>query len=172
MKAAPGFKKLTIATLLANMFILVGVGNATGFLLIAEIILPGTINNVKFTLNGDYDSLLATAALLSFCGQLFYAGSMFIPKYSHRIVVIGAGMLFTYTGIFYLTDNFSSDNFSIMALITAVPFVCLSLVLLYNMASRYPLSVVHVRSSVRNTDESDYIHQKQLSPYEHENIPS
>lgn len=137
MKPAKGFKRLTVFTLLANMLILVGIGNSTGFLVLAELILPITIRDISFSTEASYGQLLVASAVLSFIGQVFLVVSLFNRLFLNRIVLVSCGLLFMYAGIFYLTNNFSNDNFSLTGLITAMPFACVSVVLIYNMASRY-----------------------------------
>lgn len=137
MKPAKGFKRLTVFTLLANMLILVGIGSSTGFLVLAEFILPITIRDISFSTEASYHQLLVAAALLSLIGQIFLFITLFHQRFLNRIVLVSCGLLFMYAGVFYLTNNFSNDNFSLTGLITAMPFACVSVVLIYNMASRY-----------------------------------
>lgn len=137
MPASKTIKQLIIWTLLTNMLILVGLGNGTGFMIIVEaILLPLILKyGLYFTLTNGYTQLLPTAALFSLIGQILLISGFFKSKKLRGAFIILAGIAFMYIGLAYLTINAQNDNESLTGLVTAVPFACVSVLLLYQIVS-------------------------------------
>lgn len=128
---------MVIWALLTNMLVLVGLGNGTGFMIIVEaIFIPLILNdNFYFSLSDTYTQLLPTAAMLTLIGQLLLGLSLFRKSKLNQTLLVITGLLFTYAGLLYLTINAGHDNESLTGLITAIPFMCVSVLILYTTIS-------------------------------------
>ena len=143
MQANRNIKRMIIWALLTNMLILVGLGNGTGFMIIVEaIFIPLILNDsFYFSLSDTYAQLLPTAALLSLIGQILLALSLFRKSKLSQALLVITGLLFTYGGLLYLTINAGQDNEALTGLITAVPFICVSVLILYATISSYAYKI-------------------------------
>lgn len=130
---------MVIWALLTNMLILVGLGNGTGFMIIIEaIFVPLVLNdNFYFSLSDTYAHLLPTAAMLSLIGQILLGISLFKKSKLSLASLVISGLLFAYGGLLYLTVNAGQDNESLTGLITAVPFVCVSVLIIHTIINGY-----------------------------------
>ncbi len=143
MQANRNIKRMAIWALLTNMLILVGLGNGTGFMIIVEaIFIPLILNDsFYFSLSDTYAQLLPTAAMLSLIGQILLGISLFRKTKLSQALLVITGLLFAYGGLLYLTINAGQDNESLTGLITAVPFVCVSVLILYTTISGYAYKI-------------------------------
>jgi hypothetical protein len=134
---------MVIWALLTNMLILVGLGNGTGFMIIVEaIFIPLILNdNFYFSFSDTYAQLLPTAAMLSLIGQILLVGSLFKKNKLSQALLIITGLVFAYGGLLYLTINAGQDNESLTGLITAVPFICVSVLILYTTIGGYAYKI-------------------------------
>ncbi|OKS89191.1 hypothetical protein [Mucilaginibacter polytrichastri] len=139
MQNNSNIKRMVTWALLTNMLILVGLGNGTGFMVIVEaILIPLLLNDTfYFSLSDTYAQLLPTAALLSLIGQVLMIISLFRQSKLSQALLIVPGLLCCYGGLLYLTINAGHNNEALTGMITAVPFVCVSALLLYNITSNY-----------------------------------
>ncbi|NCD69627.1 hypothetical protein [Mucilaginibacter agri] len=137
MPVNKNIKQLIIWALLTNMLILVGLGNGTGFMVIVEAILLPLIlkSGLYFALTDSYTQLLPTAALFSLVGQVFLVLGFFKKRGLTQGTLTFIGLLLMYAGLAYLTANAKNDNESLTGLVTAVPFACVSVLLLYHIVS-------------------------------------
>lgn len=157
MQANRNIKRMAIWALLTNMLILVGIGNGTGFMIIVEaIFIPLILNDsFYFSLSDTYAQLLPTAAMLSLMGQILLCISLFRKTKLSQALLVITGLLFTYGGLLYLTINADQDNESLTGLITAVPFVCVSVLILYATISGYAYKLEDI---LRGGEEHYHLH--------------
>lgn len=139
MQANSNIKRMVIWALLTNILILVSLGNGTGFMILVEaIFIPLILNdNFYFSLSDTYAQLLPTAAILSLIGQILLSISLFRKTKLSQALLVVTGLLFAYGGLLYLTINAGQDNESLTGLITAMPFVCVSVLILYTTIGGY-----------------------------------
>jgi hypothetical protein len=139
MQASKNIKRMVIWALLTNMLILVGLGNGTGFMIIVEaILIPLVLNDsFYFSLSDTYTQLLPTAALLSLIGQILLTISLFRKSSLSQSLLVITGLIFCAGGILYLTINADHDHESLTGMVTAVPFACVTVMIIFNIISSY-----------------------------------
>jgi hypothetical protein len=134
------FKSLTIWTLVLDFFILVGAGHGLlciGILEILSIIAVVTGHFISsgfssFSLTASYDDSLITVGIFSLLGQILIIISFFV-KGQNKFWIKIVGLLFLFTGFYYLTHNFINDGGAQLGLIVGIPFLILSGILIYKM---------------------------------------
>ncbi|MBE9662883.1 hypothetical protein [Mucilaginibacter myungsuensis] len=122
--------KLTIGTIAANGLILIGAGHGVGPLLVLEIIFLtggyGSLNELKFSMTGSYNSTITAACLFSFIGTVTLFISLFnVPKL-YRVT----GIVSLWVGFIYIVHSFfRGDNIAAFSFWTGTPFLVCSMIL-------------------------------------------
>jgi len=129
--------RLTIATIILNLFIVIPYG---GFLLIIEFycftVISGVDSNLPIGLIGIF-SIVAQVTLLF---------SLLVKTKKRKIILVVPSLLIMWTIIYYMISNgfeniFSSSfYFDPFIFMTALPFLILSIILVYKLFKNIPLS--------------------------------
>ena len=133
------FKLLTILTIVLSFFIIIGAGHGIACVGLLEIVgLFHKFNigteDFSFSLTASYDKSLSVAALFSLVGHIFLIASLIITKnYKKAYWTKLTGLLFLWTGFYYLTHNFFNDDLSQISLVTGLPFLVVSIILATKM---------------------------------------
>jgi hypothetical protein len=130
------FKSWTIWTITLNFFILIGAGH--GLACIGLIELAGLFygyrlgeNPLSFSLTNSYEKSMGVSALFSLIGQIFLLLSLLLKKYNTIFWTRIIGLVLLWVGFYYLTHNFSDDPASQLGFFTGLPFMIMSIRLVY-----------------------------------------
>lgn len=122
-------------TLGCNLFIVVPAGHGLGLLAMIEWI--SLFTGDAFSA-GEYETSLRAVSLFSLVGQLILFGSLFIKRQIVLAKVLIAGVFTLFIGFFLLTfRSLSGDLSAIVSLVTGVPFIVMSVILLTKLL-RHP----------------------------------
>ena len=130
------FKKLTIWTIILNLFIVVAAGHGIGCLGLIEIFwFPqfygiGT-EDFSFSLASSFDKTIGLVALLSLIGQVLLVSTLFVKGHLQIFWTQVLGLFLLWTGFFYLAHSFFTDNISQISVVTGLPFLIVSFALAY-----------------------------------------
>jgi len=129
-------KKLLIRTIISNALIVVGAGHGIGFLGLIELFWLPQFYGIKtedFSLSiaSSYDKTLGFVALLSLAGQILLLITLLIKRQQTTLLIKIVGLLLLWAGFFYLTHHLFVDTASLIGLITGLPFLTFSGLLLY-----------------------------------------
>jgi hypothetical protein len=133
-----GFKRLIIWTLVLNLLIIIAAGHGGAFLGLLEIFwLPnfygiGT-EDFSFSLTSSYEKTLRFVALLSLVGQIFLIASLIFKEQAKTGWALLFGLLFLWTGFFYLIHDMFFDPTALFGFVTGLPFLIISLILAYKI---------------------------------------
>lgn len=128
------FRQLTIWTIITNMLIIVGAGNGL-FIVIYELTLPfHPEEQLALSLNNFFDDLLPAAAVFSLSAQIFLFFSIFF-KTGLKLFFTFLGLTFAVAGLIYLGVNLGRDSDATWALVSAIPFTTLSIILFYKLVT-------------------------------------
>lgn len=128
-------QRLTVWTIIANMAIITG--NGYLFMILAEVIAPFHLieTPLVFSLNNFYEELIPAGAMFSAIAQSLLAISLLLPI-TPRIFLTALGLLSGYAGIFFLSFNLGRDSDALYSLLGAIPFVTLSIILIYKLVTQ------------------------------------
>jgi hypothetical protein len=120
--------KLILATVVCNLFIIVGVGHGGAAIGLVEPMLLGEIlsGETAFTLLGGYSSRLPACAFLSMVGQLLLIIACFLDR-PLKVYFILLGLTILYFALFTLSIGFSSGGSEIVSLLFGIPFIYASI---------------------------------------------
>jgi hypothetical protein len=124
--------RLVILTIVFNFLILIAAGHGIGFLGLIEIFglnefLQG---DVKFSLTGDYDNRLFTAATIAIVGQIVLFVAYFIKIQAQKFKTIYAGLFILFFSYFILTIDFLNSTLDSFSFWGATPFLVFSILVL------------------------------------------
>ena len=128
--------KFILATVICNMFIIVGIGHGGGPIgLIEPMFLQEALRGeIRLTLLGGYSSRLPACALLSLLGQLILIFACFLQgTLKRKIIFFGLGLL--HFALLALSIGFSG-SFEFLSLLFAFPFYYASIRLLIVLFSK------------------------------------
>ena len=120
-------KSLTIGTIIANLFILIGAGHGVGPIGIVEVFRFNSYffhEPIKFS--GSYDNTIPLSLIISLIGQLLLFVSLFnLPKQLKMCAIC-----ILWLGFIYLTHNIvTGDKLSWFSFWSGTPFVICSVIL-------------------------------------------
>jgi hypothetical protein len=122
------YKKLTVATLISNLLIIVGFGHGIAPQVLFEAIVPFNFHDLvlSFSFNYNYENNLFSSAIFSAVGQIALFGSIYFSTNSLKIL----SLILLWTGFVYLTHNIlRGDAGSFLGFYSGIPFLVLSVIL-------------------------------------------
>jgi hypothetical protein len=144
-------RKLTKWTIILNVLIVVGAGHGIGVLGLIEIVwlLDIIDKGIIISLNVSYDDRLGIAAFISLIGQLTLISSWFIKKNNIKFIVKVLGVIFLWVGLFFLTYRFTTDTAATISLITGIPFLVASILLIVGEVKNFVIRKIKVTDNIK-----------------------
>jgi hypothetical protein len=129
------YRILTNWTITTNLLIVIGAGHGIGVLGLIEILLLPTRleEGITFSIHASYDERLGAAALLSLFGQLLMISSYLMSTAFYKFLIKLYGIVILWVGFIYLTYDFTSNTAATLGLITGIPFMILSTLLMIKL---------------------------------------
>jgi hypothetical protein len=120
--------KLISATVVCNLFIIVGIGHGGAPIGLVEPMLLHEILNdeIAFTFLGGYSSRLPACAFLSTIGQLILIIACFLHR-TLKLYITLFGLAILYFALFALTIGFSPSGSESVSLLFSLPFLYASI---------------------------------------------
>ncbi len=124
--------RLVILTIVFNFLILIGAGHGIGFLGLIEIFGLNEFikGDVKFSLTGDYDNRLFTAATIALVGQIVLFVAYFRKVQAQKFKTIYVGLFILFFSYFILTIDFFNSTLDSFSFWAGTPFLVLAILLL------------------------------------------
>ena len=135
--------RLVILTIVFNFLILIGAGHGIGFLGLIEILgLNEFIQGyVKFSLTGNYDDRLFTAATIAAIGQIILIIAYFKKLQVQKFKVIYVGLFTLFFSYFILTMDFFNSTLDSFSFWAGTPFLVLAILLLVKTIKNHNLTM-------------------------------
>lgn len=135
--------RLIVLTIIFNFLILIGAGHGIGFLGLIEILGPNEFfqGDVKFSLTGNYDDRLFTAATIAAVGQIILIVAYFRKIQVQKFKVIYAGLFILLFSYFILTIDFFNSTLDSFSFWAGTPFFVLSILLLVMTIKSHRLTI-------------------------------
>ncbi|PZR03269.1 MAG: hypothetical protein DI539_26445 [Flavobacterium psychrophilum] len=123
---------LIVLTIVFNILILIGAGHGIGFLGLIEIFALHEFfrGDVKFSLTGDYDDRLFTAATIAAVGHIILLVAYYRKSIVQKCKIIYVGLFSLMLSYFILTIDFFSSGLDSLSFWAGMPFFLLSIFLL------------------------------------------
>lgn len=133
------FRTLTIWTIALSSLIIIGAGHGiacVGLLEIAGLFYKFGIGTENFSLSpmASYDNSLGAVAIFSLVGHISLVISIVTKKYSTMFRAKIVGLIFLWISFYYLTHSVFYDSLALLSLVTGIPFLVNSLILIRNIA--------------------------------------
>jgi len=121
-----------ILTIVFNFFILIGAGHGIGFLGLFEILgfKEFIAGDVKFSLSGDHENRLFTAAIISLVGQIILLRSFYEKALLTKFTIIYVGLFILFFSFFVLANDLFNSELDAFSFWTGTPFLIFAIMLL------------------------------------------
>ena len=135
--------RLTIVTIILNFFILVAGGHGIGFLgLIEFFCFPEFFNgNRKFSLFGNYNDRLFTAATLAIVGQIILSIAYLKKVQVQKFTITYLGLFILLFSYFILTMDFYNSTIDGFSFWAGIPFLVFAIILLIRTIKNHKLTL-------------------------------
>ena len=125
-------KKLKIWTIVSHGLIIIGAGHGILFLFIIEILAFPYLTNDNFSFSfNSVDNHFSVVGLTTFLGQAALIFSMWHNKQKFKNISHIIGLCLLWLSIIYFTCDTTKDNYTHIALLTAVPFAICTIITLF-----------------------------------------
>ncbi|QHT69999.1 hypothetical protein GXP67_26815 [Rhodocytophaga rosea] len=143
------YRKLTNWTIVFNLLIVIGAGHGIGILSLIEVFLLPEIlvDGLTFSFQSTYEKRLEVAALLSILGQCMLISSYFIKVDAIKLLIKIFSIGILWVGFIYLTYDFTSNSAANLSLITGIPFLIISLLLMVRQSIHFIIWKVETADS-------------------------
>jgi hypothetical protein len=133
-------RNLTIGTLVANLFILIGAGHGVGPIGFIEVFgFSSYFFNQPILFSGSYDDTIPVSLIISLIGQVLLFLSLF--NLSHHIKIYAIALL--WIGFAYLIHNIvKGDELSRFSFWSGTPFLICSIILFTLTINNTPKEVL------------------------------
>jgi hypothetical protein len=130
-----------VLTIVFNFLILIGAGHGIGFLGLIEILGLNEFiqGDVKFSLTGNYNDRLFTAATIAAVGQVILIIAYFRKIQVQKFKVIYVGLFILFFSYFILTIDFFNSTLDSFSFWAGTPFLVLSILLLVRTIKNHRL---------------------------------
>ena len=135
--------RLIVLTIVFNFLILIGAGHGIGILGLMEIVgLNEFIQGyVKFSLTGNYNDRLFTAATIAAIGQIILLVAYFRNFQVQKFRIIYVGLFILFVSYFILTNDLFNSTLDIFSFWAGTPFFVLSIILLVMTIKYHRLTI-------------------------------
>jgi hypothetical protein len=132
-----------VLTIVFNFLILIGAGHGIGFLGLIQILGPGEFfkGDFKFSLTGNYDDRLFTAATIATVGQIILLIAYFQKLQVNKFKVVYLGLLILFFSYFILTIDFFNATLDTFSFWGGAPFFVVSIFLLVRTIKNHSLTL-------------------------------
>ena len=129
-------KILTILTLIFNALILIGAGHGFGPIILIEALLfsPNYLKDSEINLIGNYDEKIIPFAIINLIFQILLFFSLFV-KASLKNKLINIASVVLILNLIYFTYDFTKSNLSQFTIVSGIPFLIISLLLILKSRS-------------------------------------
>jgi hypothetical protein len=135
--------RLIILTIVFSFLILIGAGHGIGVLGLIEILGLNEFfrGDVKFSLTGNYDDRLFTAAIFAAVGQIILIVAYLKKLQLQKFKVIYAGLFILFFSYFILTIDFFNSTLDSFSFWGGAPFLVSAILLLVKTIKNHRLAL-------------------------------